>query len=142
MGYNKFIEEQKWLKWKEAEEKQLRNLGVDESIIKRLHEYDKEQFNQERRYREKQVAWSGYIDWYSAQFLELPVEDVASLLDSIEDAKLWLLLSKENKTTIRILLYTIQGFTSAEIANKTGLQETTVRKRVSRLKKKLKTFLS
>ena len=101
MGYNKFIEEQRWLKWKEAEEKQLRSLGVDETVIKRLHEYDKEQFNKERRYRQKQVAWSGYIDWYSAQCLELPIKDVDSLLNGIENDRIFHILSKEDTLTLQ-----------------------------------------
>ena len=29
MAYNKAKAEREWLRWKEAEEKQLRNLGVD-----------------------------------------------------------------------------------------------------------------
>lgn len=32
MAYNKARAEKKWLKWKEAEEKKLRELGVDEEI--------------------------------------------------------------------------------------------------------------
>ena len=40
MSYNKARAEKKWLKWKETEEKQLRELGVDEEIIQRLHTYD------------------------------------------------------------------------------------------------------
>ena len=37
MAYNKAREEKKWRLWKEAEEKQLRKLGVDESKIGRAH---------------------------------------------------------------------------------------------------------
>ena len=36
MAYNKAKEEKKWRLWKEAEEKQLRKLGVDESTIETL----------------------------------------------------------------------------------------------------------
>ena len=36
MAYNKAREEKKWRLWKEAEEKQLRKLGVDESTIETL----------------------------------------------------------------------------------------------------------
>ena len=78
MAYNKARAEKKWLKWKEAEEKKLRELGVDEETI----------FNRERRYLQRQVEWSPYVDLVSAQDLELPVEDVESLMDSIEDMEL------------------------------------------------------
>ena len=33
MAYNKAKEEKKWRLWKEAEEKKLRSLGVDEDTI-------------------------------------------------------------------------------------------------------------
>ena len=37
MAYNKARAEQEWLEWKESEEKKLRELGVDENTIQRLH---------------------------------------------------------------------------------------------------------
>lgn len=136
MAYNKAKAEKEWLRWKEAEEKKLRELGVDEETIQRLHTYDWAQFNKERQYLQRQVEWSPYVDWVSAQDLELPVEDTESMLDSIEDVKLLRILSKEDKLTLEIILYKLQGYTSKEIAEKTGLTETTVRQRISRLKKK------
>lgn len=45
MAYNKAKAEKEWLRWKEAEEKKLRELGVDEETIQRLHTYDWAQFN-------------------------------------------------------------------------------------------------
>ncbi len=137
MAYNKARAEREWLRWKEAEEKKLRELGVDEETIQRLHTYDWAQFNKERQYLQRQVEWSPYIDWMSAQNLELPVENTKSLLDSIEDTKLLRVLSKEDKLTLQIVLYKMQGYTSIEIAEKTGMTETAVRQRISRLKKKM-----
>ena len=97
MAYNKAKAEREWLRWKEAEEKKLRELGVDEETIQRLHTYDWAQFNKERQYLQRQVEWSPYIDWGSAQDLELPVEDTESLLDSIEDIELFSLLHNVDK---------------------------------------------
>ena len=45
MAYNKAKAEKEWLRWKEVEEKKLRELGVDEETIQRLHTYDWAQFN-------------------------------------------------------------------------------------------------
>lgn len=136
MAYNKAKAERQWLRWKEAEEKELRKLGVDEDAIQRLHTYDWAQFNKERQYLQRQVEWSPFVDLISAQDIELPVEDTQALLDSIENAKLLRILSKEDKLTLQIILYKLQGYTSIEIAEKTGLTETAVRQRISRLKKK------
>ena len=52
MSYNKALAEKQWSAWKEAEEKKLRKLGVDEDTIQRLHTYDWEEFKRERRYQE------------------------------------------------------------------------------------------
>ena len=136
MAYNKARAEKQWLTWKEAEERKLRELGVDEDTIQRLHTYDWAQFNKERQYLQRQVEWSPYIDWVSAQDLELPVEDTEALLDSIEDMELLRILSKEDRLTLEIILYKLQGYTSIEIAEKIGLTEMSVRQRISRLKKK------
>ncbi len=136
MAYNKAKAERQWFRWKEAEEKELRKLGVDEDTIQRLHTYDWAQFNKERQYLQRQVEWSPFVDLISAQDIELPVEDTQALLDSIENAKLLRILSKEDKLTLQIILYKLQGYTSIEIAKKIGLTETAVRQRISRLKKK------
>ena len=136
MAYKKAKAERQWLRWKEDEEKELRKLGVDEDTIQRLHTYDWAQFNKERQYLQRQVEWSPFVDLISAQDIELPVEDTQALLDSIENTKLLRILSKEDKLTLQIILYKLQGYTSIEIAEKTGLTETAVRQRISRLKKK------
>lgn len=136
MAYNKAKAERQWFRWKEAEEKELRKLGVDEDTIQRLHTYDWAQFNKERQYLQRQVEWSPFVDLISAQDIELPVEDTQALLDSIENAKLLRILSKEDKLTLQIILYKLQDYTSIEIAKIIGLTETAVRQRISRLKKK------
>ena len=45
MAYNKAREERKWRIWKEAEEKQLRSLGVSEDDIEKLRVHDWAIFN-------------------------------------------------------------------------------------------------
>ena len=138
MAYNKAKAEREWLRWKEAEEKKLRELGVDEETIQRLHTYDWAQFNKERQYLHRQVEWSPYVDLVSAQDLELPVEDTESLLDSIEDMELLRILSKEDKLTIQIAFLKMSGFNGYEIADRTGLTQKAVNLRMVRLRKKLK----
>ena len=141
MAYNKAKAEREWLRWKEAEEKKLRELGVDEETIQRLHTYDWSQFNKERQYLQRQVEWSPYVDWVSAQDLELPVEDTESLLDSIEDVELFSLLHTVDKLTLEILLMKMDGYSSKEISEKTDLSVNAIDLRIFKLKKKLKNFL-
>lgn len=121
MAYNKAKAEKEWLRWKEVEEKKLRELGVDEETIQRLHTYDWAQFNKERQYLQRQVDWSPYVDWVSAQDLELPVEDTESLLDSIEDMELFSLLHTVDKLTLEILFMKMDGYSSKYGTSKSNL---------------------
>ena len=134
MAYNKARAEKEWLKWKAAEEAKLRELGVDEDTIQRLHYYDWESFKAERNYQRWNVQSEEYI---SQQITEDQPEITTTeqLLDEIESPEPYTLLSKADKLTLKIVLYKLQGFTSLEIAQKTGLKETAVRQRISRLKK-------
>ena len=124
MAYNKARAEKEWLKWKTAEEKKLRELGVDEDTIQRLHIYDWTQFNRERRYFQRQVEWTPYIDQMSAQELEIPVNDIESLLNSIENSKLLSVLIKADSLTLQIVLYKLQGFTTVSYTHLFPYSET------------------
>ena len=99
--------------------RKLRELGVDEDTIQRLHTYDWAQFNKERQYLQRQVEWSPYVELISAQDLELPVEDTEALLDSIEDMELFSLLHNVDKLTLEILCMKMDGYGSKEISEKT-----------------------
>ena len=111
-----------------------------EETIQHLHTFDWAAFDRERRYLQRQVEWSPYVDLVSAQDLELPVEDVESLMDSIEDMELLRILSKEDKLTIQIAFLKMSGYNGYEIAEKTGLTQKAVNLRMVRLRKKLKKF--
>ena len=138
MAYNKAKAERQWLRWKEAEEKELRKLGVDEDTIQRLHTYDWAQFNKERQYLQRQVEWSPFVDLISAQDIELPVEDTQALLDSIEDTDLFSLLQNTDKLTLEIIFMKMNGYSSKEISEQTGLSANAIDLRIFKLKKKLK----
>ena len=66
---------------------------------------------------------------------ELPVHNIASLLDSLEDERMFQALSHRDKLTLEILFLRWQGFSYKEIAKKVGASEAAVRKKISRLKK-------
>ncbi|WP_093989883.1 sigma-70 RNA polymerase sigma factor region 4 domain-containing protein [Massiliimalia timonensis] len=140
MAYNKARAEKEWIKWKETEEKKLRELGVDEETIQRLHTYDWAQFNKERRYLQRKVEWPPIWELMTAQELELPVEDTESFLDSIENMELLQILSKEDKLTVHIVFLKMLGFNGYEIAEKIGISQKAVNLRMVRLRKKLRKF--
>ena len=138
MSYNKARAEREWLKWKEAEEKKLRELGVDEDTIQRLHTYDWTQFKSERRFLERWEEWSPYVEWIAAKDVGLPSETTDNLLDSIEDSQLFHALQSADKSTLQIILLKLEGYSSREIADQIGLSENAVNLRLFKLKKKLR----
>jgi DNA-directed RNA polymerase specialized sigma24 family protein len=138
MAYNKARAEKEWLKWKNEEEAQLRELGVDEDTIQRLHTYDWAVFNSDRRFYEPQGDWTSRTDWDNAQWMELPVRDSASLLESLENEQLAQVLSTESGITLKILYLKISGFTSKEIGKQLGLSPLAVDLRMNRLRNKLR----
>ncbi len=140
MAYNKAKAEAEWLRWKNAEEKQLRNQGVDEDTIQRLHLYDWAQFNKERQYRQRQVDDSEYITHLADQLSEPPIINVQQLLDNIEDERLLCVLKEVDELTLKIVLLKMSGYSGPEISEFTGLKQMAINKRISRLRQKLKKF--
>lgn len=63
MGYNHRKAELEWINWKEKEEKQLRELGVSEDVIQRLHTYDWQQFKADRSFYERQPDYDENLEW-------------------------------------------------------------------------------
>lgn len=138
MAYNKAKAEREWLAWKEKEEAQLRELGVDEDTIQRLHVYDWAVFNSDRRFYEPQGDWTSRTDWDTAQWIEWPIRDGSTLLDEVEDQRLLRLLSREINSTLEIVYLKLCGFSSKEIGKKLGISASAVDLRMSHLRKKWK----
>ena len=83
MAYNKAKEEKKWRLWKEAEEKQLRSLGVNEDDIEKLRVHDWAIFNSDRRYYQRVQETGTYLDELAEDTTQPEVKTVEDFLDSI-----------------------------------------------------------
>lgn len=140
MSYNKGKEECKWRLWKEAEEKQLRELGVDENIIEKLRVHDWAVFNSNRQYYRRLQDAGTYLEELAANIEQPKVNTVDDFLDSLEDENLYQILLTVDKLTLHIALMKMQGYSTAEIAAKLGLTAKSVYRRMDRLKEKLKKF--
>ena len=88
MAYNKAREEKKWRLWKEAEEKQLRSLGVNEDDIEKLRVHDWAIFNSDRRYYQRVQETGTYLDELAEDTTQPEVKTVEDFLDSIENQHL------------------------------------------------------
>ncbi len=141
MAYNKAKEEKKWRLWKEAEEKQMRQLGVDESTIETLRTHDWTIFNSDRRYYQRMQETGTYLEEVAEDVTQPEIKTVEDFLDSIENQQLYRILIKVDSLTLQAVLLQLQGFSIAEIAVMLDMKEYTIYKRLSRLKEKIKKLL-
>lgn len=138
MAFNKAREEKKWKEWKDREEKQMRELGVDETVILKLRELDWADFNEERRYRERQVDFPDYKLLPFSELEEPELNNIQRLLDAIEDDLLLHIMLEADKETLQILLLRIIGYSVQEISEKLVTPEQTIYTRIRRLREKIK----
>ena len=141
MAYNKAREEKKWRLWKEAEEKQLRSLGVSENDIEKLRVHDWAIFNSDRRYYQRMQETGTYLEEVAEDMTQPEIKTVEDFLDNIENQQLYQVLIKADRLTLQAILLQIQGYSIAEIAAVLGMKEDTVYKRLGRLKQKIKKLL-
>ena len=123
MAYNKAREEKKWRLWKEAEEKQLRSLGVSENDIEKLRVHDWAIFNSDRRYYQRMQETGTYLEEVAADMTQPEIKTVEDFLDNIENQQLYQVLIKVDRLTLQAILLQIQGYSIAEIAAILGMKE-------------------
>ena len=140
MSFNYGREEKKWRLWKEAEEKQLRNLGVSEDTIEQLHTHDWTVFNSDRRYYRRLQDAGTYLEEFAEETAQPEVRTVEDFLDSIENQHLYHVLIKVDRLTLQIVVMKMQGYSTHEIAPRLNITEKAVYRRMDRLKEKLKNF--
>lgn len=140
MAYNKAREEKKWRLWKEAEEKQLRSLGVSEDTIEQLRVHDWAIFNSDRRYYQRMQETGTYLEEFAEDTTPPEIKTVEDFLDNIENQQLYQILIMVDRLTLRIALMKVQGYSTREIAAYLSITEKAVYRRMDRLKEKLKKF--
>mgnify|MGYP000793569236 CR=1 FL=1 len=142
MAYNKAREEKKWRLWKEAEEKQLRSLGVSENDIETLRIHDWAIFNSDRRFYQRMQETGTYLEEVATDMTQPEIKTVEDFLDNIENQQLYQILVKVDKLTLQIALMKIQGYSTCEIAHSLSITEKAVYRRMDRLKEKIKKLLT
>ena len=134
MAYNKAREEKKWRLWKEAEEKQLRSLGVSEDTIEQLRVHDWAIFNSDRRYYQRMQEAGTYLDEVAEDTTPPEIKTVEDFLDNIENQQLYQVLIKVDRLTLHIAFMKVQGYSTREIASYLRITEKAVYRRLDRLK--------
>ena len=93
MAYNHGREDRKWRIWKEAEEKVLRECGVDEVIIEQIRTDDRADFNSNRRFYHWTSDFGEYLEGMADREQNTELKTVSDLLDEIESENLYLALA-------------------------------------------------
>ena len=135
MSYNYRKEYAKWKRWKDQEERILKQMKMPKNKINELREFDWAQFNDERRFTRKQNITN---DQY---FALIPVNDkkefknINDILDSIEDEALYEYLKDEEPVLLTIILLKIQGFSIKEISKLINMPISTIYRKIEKIKK-------
>lgn len=138
MPYNHQSELKKWRKKKEKEERLLRQLGVDETTIQVLRNYDYRLFLDDRRFHENEDVSSEGLFLMFPSYDPLIIKTPEKLLDEIEDVTVYYVLKKSDRRLLEILILLMQDYTIDEIAEDLHMSTNAVYKRLEKLKKKLK----
>ena len=141
MAYNNGRENRKWLIWKEAEEKILREHGVDENTIEQIRTDDRADFNSNRRFYHWTSDFGEYLEGMADREQDTELKTVADLLDEIEDETLYRALLTVDRRTLQIILLKMQGYSTKEIAPLVGLTTGAIYARLDHLRKKLRKIL-
>ena len=140
MAYNHGREDRKWRIWKEAEEKVLRECGVDEAVIEQIRTDDRADFNSNRRFYRWASDFGEYLEGMADREKQAEVKSVSDLLDEIENETLYLALITVDRRTLQIVLLKMQGYSTKEIAASVKLSTKSVYRRMERLRSRLKSF--
>ena len=135
MSYTYRKEYAKWKRWKEQEERILKQMNMPKNKINELREFDWAQFNDERRFTRKQNITN---DQY---FALIPVNDkkefknINDILDSIEDEALYEYLKDEEPVLLTVILLKIQGFSIKEISKVINIPISTIYRKIEKIKR-------
>lgn len=129
------------LTWKEAEEKVLRECGVDEVVIEQIRIDDRVDFNSNRRFYRWTNDMAQYFDDMAGKEQLTDVKSVADLLDEIENESLYHVLVTVDKRTLQIVLLKMHGYSTKKIAPIVHLTTGAIYARLDHLRKKLREIL-
>lgn len=140
MSYNKASEEFKWKKWKYNEEELLRKYGVPECIILELRQYDWSLFNSDRRFYQRQYP-SNMINYIGDYEIQVSINNIEDLLEYLENEHLFLFFKTLDKKSLEIIFYKFNGYSNHEISKMVNLSESSITKRIIKIRKSIKQIL-
>lgn len=105
MKYNYSREKIKWENEKILEEKLLKDNNIDQTIIKKLRDYDWIDFNKERSFRTHQNITKDVFFNLTETNDKKEINSINDLMDEIENENLYKILSKEDDVEKSSIIY-------------------------------------
>ena len=137
MAYNSLKSYWIWRRKKEAEEKEWRELGVDENIIEELHDFDRIAYNSDDRFYKRLYDVGDFYEEIIEDKSQREVTTVEQLLDDVENPAMYKILKKTSEKTLQILLMRVRGYSVKDITEILHLSKTSVYKRIKNVREKL-----
>ena len=137
MAYNSLKSYWIWRRKKEAEEKEWRELGVDENIIEELHDFDRIAYNSDDRFYKRLYNVGDFYEEIIEDRSQREVTNIEQPLDEVENPAMYKILKKTSEKTLQILLMRVRGYSVKDITEILHLSKTSVYKRIKNVREKL-----
>ncbi|MGO5373136.1 hypothetical protein [Holdemanella porci] len=136
--YNHRRAENEYVKWKQKDEKFMIMNGMSKEKVKIMRDFDRKQFNSNRRYEEKIDFDSEKIISKAQQSEVLSLNDSSSLEDFINSISSIAFAEalKELGFEVQLIVFLMyRGFNAKEVSRITGIPEWTISRRLSKLER-------
>ena len=138
MAYNGLKEYYKWRRWKDNDEKTLREHGVDEETIAKIREFDRITYNSDNRFYKRLNDMGEFYEETIPDTSKDEITSVEQLLQEVENPKMYKILKKASERTLQIILMRVQGYSVKDISEIIHISKASIYERISTLRNKLK----
>ena len=137
MVYNSLKSYWIWRRKKEAEEKEWRELGVDENIIEEIHDFDRIAYNSDDRFYKRLYDVGDFYEEIIEDKSQCEITSVEQLLDEVENPAMYKILKKASEKTLQIILMRVRGYSVKDISEILHISKTSIYDRIKVVRKKL-----
>lgn len=138
MAYNGLKEYYKWRRWKDNDEKMLREHGVDEETIAKIRDFDRITYNSNNRFYKRLNDMGEFYEETIPDTSKDEITSVEQLLQEVENPKMYKILKKASERTLQIILMRVQGYSVKDISEIIHISKASIYERISTLRNKLK----
>lgn len=138
MAYNGLKEYYKWRRWKDNDEKKLREHDVDEETIAKIRDFDRITYNSDNRFYKRLNDMGEFYEETIPDTSKDEITSVEQLLQEVENPKMYKILKKASERTLQIILMRVQGYSVKDISEIIHISKASIYERISTLRNKLK----